>query len=158
MPEQIRRCVVAANRLIDKCRDEVKHLLTRCLCTDEVIDTIDLERLCNVGEYFIFPVALKAVEEHAHIRPAEIKCEVVAALRARRQSEVGRQHAQRGVGRARKSEAHILAKICRHLMQMLRIHRKGGNDSIVKRGIERHLYSSSCTAGFSCASNTLCSR
>ena len=158
MSEEVRRLMVAADCLVDERRDEVKHLRARRLRSDEVVDAVDLERLCDVGEHLVFPIALETIEQDAHIRPAEVEREIVAALRARRQSEIGRQHAQRGVGGAGEAEAHILTEVCRRLVQMLRIHRKRGDDFIVKHGIECHFYSSSCGAISPCASNTVCRR
>ena len=158
MSEKIRCLMIATNHLIDEACNEVKHLLTRRLRADEVVDTIDLERLCDVGEHFIFPVARKAVEQDAHVRPAEVECEIVAALLARRESQIGRQHAQGGIGRSREAEAHVLSKSCCRLMQMLRIYRKRSDNIIVKHGIKCHIYSSSWTGGSSCSSATVCRR
>ena len=158
MSEKIRCFMIATDRLINKTCNKVKHLLTRRLRANEVVNTIDLERLCNVGEHFIFPIAREAIEQDAHVRSAEVERKIVAVLLARRESQIGRQHAQGGVGRACKSEAHILTEVCRRLVQMLRIHRKRSDDFIVKHGIECHFYSSSCGAISPCASNTVCRR
>ena len=131
MPKEIRRLMIAADGLIDKPREEVKHLLPRCLRADEVVNAVNLQRFCNVGEYLIPALSFEPIEEDAHIGPAEVEREVVAALLARRQSKIGRQHAEGGIRRACKPEPHILAEVRRCLAQMLCIHRKSSDDFII---------------------------
>ena len=138
MPEEIRRLLIAANRLLDEPCEKVKQLLCRRLSPDIVVASADLERFRNMTQYLIASAALQAIEQHAHIRPAEIEREIVPALLPRRQSKIGRQHPQRRIGRARKSKAHIMAKIRRHPTQMFRINRKLRDDVGKVPAIKRH--------------------
>ena len=94
MAEEIRRLLISADRLVHQRRQEVKQLLRRRPRADVVVGSVHFERFCNLGERLVGPVALEAIEQDAHIRPAEIERKIVSALLARRQPQIGREHTQ----------------------------------------------------------------
>ena len=158
MPKQIRRRVIAADRLINECRDEIEHLLPRRLWTDEVIDAVHLQGFCRLGKDVVLPISQETVEHNAHIGPAEVQCEIVTALLSCRQSKIGRQHPQGGVRGAHEPEPHILPKICRHFTQFLCVNRKGIDNRIILCTVKRHCHFPPCAAGSSCTTSIVWER
>ena len=92
--KQILRRVVALDGLIDEFCDEIELLLGRRALADEVVDALDAQRLGDFLQDFELAVTVEADAQDADIRAAEVECEVLALLLARRQSDVRLEHAQ----------------------------------------------------------------
>ena len=130
MTEQVRRRTIALDGLVDELGEEVEHLLGGRAFRYIVVDARLGQRLRRLLDDLVPAAAVQQDVQGAYVRAAEVEREEVADLLARRQGDVGAQHAQRG-GLALKTHLHLRLEVSGDFLKVVIADAEGGEDFIV---------------------------
>ena len=116
--EQVRRRAVALDGLVDEFGEEVEHLFGSGAFSHIVVDARLGQGLRRLLDDLIPAASVQEDVQGAHVRAAEIEREEIADFLARRQGDIGAQHAQRGIF-ALKSRLHFRFEVGGNLLKLV---------------------------------------
>ena len=140
--EQVRRRAVALDGFVDEFGEEVEHLLGGGVCRHIVVNARLGQGLRRLLDDLVPAASVQQDVQGAYVRAAEVECEEIADLLARRQGDVGAQHAQRGIF-ARKSRLHLRLEVGGNLLKLVVTDAEVGEHLVVFLLVHGHGCSSS---------------